>query len=79
MLKKYRLTQRELKLDGAIGQEEICNFLKSEIFSKSFLSHIGKIKQKLSRKNGGGCHDAFALIIYEAPNLCTVCVCVLCM
>ena len=43
------------------------------------MSHIGKIKQKLSRKNRGGCHDAFALITYEAPNLCTVCVCVLCM
>ena len=38
------IVQRELKLDGAIGQEEICNFLISEIFSKSFLSHIGKNK-----------------------------------
>ena len=38
------IAQRELKLDGAIGQEEICNFLKSEIFSKSFLSHVGKNK-----------------------------------
>ena len=33
---------RGLKLDGAIGQGEICNSLKSEKFSKSFLSHIGK-------------------------------------
>ena len=31
---------RGLKLDGAIGQGEICNSLKSENFSKSFLSHI---------------------------------------
>ena len=31
-----------LKLDGAIGQGEICNSLKSDFFSKSFLSHIGK-------------------------------------
>ena len=33
-------------LDGAIGQGEICNSLKSENFSKSFLSHIGKNKIK---------------------------------
>ena len=39
-------TQRGLKLDGAIGQGEICNSLKSEKFSKSFLSHIGKNKIK---------------------------------
>ena len=32
-------THRGLKLDGAIGQGEICNSLKSEKFSKSFLSH----------------------------------------
>ena len=31
---------RELKLDGALGQEEICNYLKNENISKSFLSHI---------------------------------------
>ena len=37
---------RGLKLDGAIGQGEICNSLKSEKFSKSFLSHIGKNKIK---------------------------------
>ena len=37
-----QLTHRGLKLDGAIGQGEICNSLKSENFSKSFLSHIGK-------------------------------------
>ena len=36
------LDHRGLKLDGAIGQGEICNTLKSEKFSKSFLSHIGK-------------------------------------
>jgi len=36
------IRHRGLKLDGAIGQGEICNSLKSEIFSKSFLSHIGK-------------------------------------
>ena len=35
-------THRGLKLDGAIGQGEICNSLKSENFSKSFPSHIGK-------------------------------------
>ena len=37
-----RIGHRGLKLDGAIGQGEICNSLKSENFSKSFLSHIGK-------------------------------------
>ena len=37
---------RGLRLDGAIGQGEICNSLKSEKFSKSFLSHIGKNKIK---------------------------------
>ena len=39
-------SHRGLKLDGAIGQGEICNSLKSEKFSKSFLSHIGKNKIK---------------------------------
>ena len=37
---------RGLKLDGAIGQGEISNSLKSENFSKSFLPHIGKNKIK---------------------------------
>ena len=41
------LTHRGLKLDGAIGQGEICNSLKSEHFWKSFLSHIGKNKIKI--------------------------------
>jgi len=40
------LIHRGLKLDGAIGQGEIFNSLKSEKFSKSFLSHIGKNKIK---------------------------------
>ena len=40
------IEHRGLKLDGAIGQGEICNSLKSEKFSKSFLSHIGKNKIK---------------------------------
>ena len=40
------LNHRGLKLDGAIGQGKICNSLKSEKFSKSFLSHIGKNKIK---------------------------------
>ena len=40
----FEIKHRGLKLDGAIGQGEICNSLKSENFSKSFLSHIGKIK-----------------------------------
>ena len=39
-------SHRGLKLDGAIGQGEIFNSLKSEKFSKSFLSHIGKNKIK---------------------------------
>ena len=39
-------SHRGLKIDGAIGQGEICNSLKSENFSKSFLSHIGKNKVK---------------------------------
>ena len=42
----YRLDHRGLKLDGAIGQGEICNSLKSEIFGKSYLSHIGKNRIK---------------------------------
>jgi hypothetical protein len=42
----HGITHRGLKLDGAIGQGEICNSLKSEKFSKSFLSHIGKNKIK---------------------------------
>ena len=42
----YRPTHRRLKLDGDIGQGEICNSLKSEKFSKSFLYHIGKNKIK---------------------------------
>jgi hypothetical protein len=41
-----KIVHRGLKLDGAIGQGEICNSLKSENFSKSFLSHIGKNKIK---------------------------------
>ena len=41
-----RSMHRGLKLDGAIGQGEICNSLKSEKFSKSLLSHIGKNKIK---------------------------------
>ena len=41
-----KLGHRGLKLDGAIGQGVICNSLKSENFSKSFLSHIGKDKIK---------------------------------
>ena len=41
-----RFNHRGLELDGAIGQGEICNSLKSENFSKSFLSHIGKNKIK---------------------------------
>ena len=40
-----KLDHRGLKLDGAIGQGEICNSLKSKIFSKSFLSHIEKKKK----------------------------------
>ena len=40
------VSHRGLKLDGAIGQGEICNSLRSENFSKSFLSHIGKNKIK---------------------------------
>jgi hypothetical protein len=40
------ISHRGLKLDGAIGQGEICNSLKSEIFSKSFQFHIGKNKIK---------------------------------
>ena len=43
----HQSSHRGLKLDGAIGQGEICNSLKSEIFSKSFLSHIGKNKIKI--------------------------------
>ena len=44
--KNLWIKHRGLKLDGAIGQGEICNSLKSEKFSKSFLSHIGKNKIK---------------------------------
>ena len=40
------ISHRGLKLDGTIGQGEICNSLKSEKFSKSLLSHIGKNKIK---------------------------------
>ena len=40
------IRHRGLKLDGAIGQGEICNSLKSEQFSKSYLSHFGKNKIK---------------------------------
>ena len=47
---KTRSSHRGLKLDGAIGQGEICNSLKSENFSKSFLSHIGKNKKKFRKK-----------------------------
>ena len=43
---KPKIIHRGLKLDGAIGQGKICNSLKSENFSKSFLSHIGKNKIK---------------------------------
>ena len=42
----HMLMHRGLKLDGAICQGEICNSLKSEKFSKSFLSYIGKNKIK---------------------------------
>ena len=44
------LSHRGLKLDGAIGQGEICNSLKIENFSKSFLSQIGKNKIKFQKK-----------------------------
>ena len=44
------LIHRGLKLDGAIGQGKICNSLKTEIFSKSFLSHIGKNKINFRKK-----------------------------
>jgi len=44
--RSVNLIHRGLKLDGAIGQGEICNSLKSENFSKSFLFHIGKNKIK---------------------------------
>ena len=44
-------------------------FLKSENFSKSFLSHIGNIKYKIWKK-GGGCDDAF--LIYGAPKFSIV-------
>ena len=47
----YQVSHRGLKLDGAIGQGEICNSLKSEKFSKSFPSHIGKIKQNFRKNN----------------------------
>ena len=43
----HNIDHRELKLDGAKGQGEICNYLKNENFSKTFLSHIGKNKLKL--------------------------------
>ena len=49
IIKKIEICEsvhRGLKLDGAICQGEICNSLKSEIFWKSFLSHIGKNKIK---------------------------------
>ena len=42
----YEPRHRGLKLDGAIGQGEICNSLKIENFSKSFQSNIGKNKIK---------------------------------
>ena len=42
----HQSSHRGLKLDGAIGQGKICNSLKSENFSKFFLSHIGKNKIK---------------------------------
>ena len=46
LLNGYDIVHRGLKLDGARGQGEICNSLKSEKFSKSCLSHIGKNKIK---------------------------------
>ena len=64
------IVHRGLKLDGAIGQGEICNSLKSENFSKSFLSHIGKNKIKFYKKQFFGYHEA--LKIYGAPKLCSV-------
>ena len=44
------VVHRGLKLDGAIGQGEICNSLKSEKNLKSFLSNIGKNKIKFKKK-----------------------------
>jgi hypothetical protein len=41
-----QIGHRGLELDGAIGQGKICNSLKSEKISKSFLSHIGNNKIK---------------------------------
>ena len=46
ILSAHLIRHRGQKLDGAIGQGEICNSLKSENFSKSFLSHFGKNKIK---------------------------------
>ena len=64
------ISHRGLKLDGAMGQGEICDSLKSENFSKSFLSHIGKKWNKILEKKIFGYHEA--LKIYGAPKLCTV-------
>ena len=58
-LKVHVLSHRGLELDGAIGQGEICNSLKSEKFSKSFLSQIVKNKLKLQKKQFYGYHEAF--------------------
>ena len=44
------VNHRGLRLDGAIGQGEICNSLKSEKFSKSFLSHFGKNNENSDKK-----------------------------
>ena len=57
------------KLDGDIGQGEICNSLKSEKFSKPFLSHIGKNKIKFQKKYFFGYHEALRGVIFKIQPL----------
>ena len=44
------VNHRELKLDGAKGQGEICNFLKSENFSNPSCHILEKINENYDKK-----------------------------
>ena len=45
------LDHRGLKLDGAIGQVEICNSLKSKIFENPSCPILEKIKENFRENN----------------------------
>ena len=50
LIKQNECNHRGLKLDGAIGQGEICNSLKSEIFQNPSCPILEKINENYDKK-----------------------------